>query len=730
MAGSGGNMQGLPDISTVELTRTRLKLRDDLLFIPQQYGGESYYHIEVSTSSEFYRIGYAEYVFVSLLNGKTSFAEALAATSQKLGTGSLSQYQAMTLYSWLLENGLATFSDEDATASGAASTVRASSPSSRWWKTLNPLWLKVPLGCPEAFLKALQSCCGWLFSVPSIVLSLLLMLAAAVVLYDDWGRFWSTSENVISSDNWKWLLAAWIGLKCVHESAHGLVCLRYGGRVREIGFVLAVFTPLAYIDASSSWAFRCRWQRIHTAVAGIHIELLIAAVSIMLWSYCDSIVIRHVLQNLIVMASISTLVFNLNPLMRFDGYYILSDLLQIPNLMSESTQVLSSTFRRLFFGESSTAPRKIGRQRMILLTFGLLASFWRVLISVSILIAASVLFHGAGIALAAIGGLLWFGKPLWKLLTELQTMRLQQPERLVRAAAVTAFCGSAIAFLIFAVPAPVMITAPGIVEYTDGEVIRAQTAGFVRQIHVTEGQNVVEGELLLSLRNDEITSKHDDLAQKIAQQELRMQTANRDHDGGALSVAQMNLESMRSQLEECQQQLAGLELRAKRAGCVVAPDLNRLNGTFAKPGQELMTIGREDQKELQISVGQRDLARSLQAVGQKIRVRIGTHRGVDGTLQRINPQASRNVPHPAMAASNGGALPVVGQTDASGNDEARDAMRLTEHRFTGIVILEPEQALQLRCGERGTACPGLVPASLGIHCWRSACRWFESKFVQ
>ena len=718
-------MQSLPDISTVELARTRLKLRDDLLFIPQQWGEEFFYHVEVSTSCEFYRIGYAEYVFVSLLNGKTSFAEALATTSQKLGAGSLNQVQAMTVYSWLLDNGLASFSDADTAASGAASTVRLSKTSTHWWKNLNPLWIKVPLGRPEAFLRALQPTCGWIFSPPACVLSFAIMLAAAVVLWNDWSRFSSASANVISSDNWIWLLAAWIGLKCVHETAHGLVCLRYGGNIREAGFVLAVFTPLAYVDASSSWAFRSKWQRIHAAAAGIHVELLIASVAMLLWPYCDSVVVRHVLQNLIVMASISTLVFNLNPLMRFDGYYVLSDLLQIPNLMTESAQALSSTVRRLVFGESAAAPRMIGRQRIILLTFGILAAIWRIMISLSLLIASSVLFHGAGIALTLVGAMLWFGKPWWRFLTELRTLRVQQPERLIRAAAVTGLCGSVVAMLLFSVPAPIMITAPGIVEYTDGEVIRATTAGFVQQVHVPDGQEVVAGDLLVSLANDEITSKHADLERQVAQQELRLQTANRDHNGGALSVAQVNLESLRSQLDECRKQVAGLELRAGRDGCVIAQNLSRLVGTFASPGRELMTIGREDQKELQVSIGQRDLARAVKVVGQPVRVRIGTHRVVEGTLQRINPQASRKVPHPALAASNGGLLPVIAEQDQSQQDDDRDSMQLTEHRFTGIVQLAPEVALHLRCGERGTASPGLVPATLGVHCWRSAERWFE-----
>jgi putative peptide zinc metalloprotease protein len=723
-------MQGLPDISTVELTRTKLKLRDDLLFIPQRYGDETFYHIEVSTTSEFYRVGYPEYVFISLLNGRTSFAEALAVTSQKPGVGSLNQFQAMTVYTWLLDNGLASFSDADATASGATSSVRQTGSAEHWWKKLNPLWVKVPLGRPEGFFKALQPVFGWIFTVPVFILSLVLMIAAGVALTNDWSRFASDSFSVVAQENWVWLLAAWIGLKCVHEIAHGLVCLRYGGSIRETGFVLAIFTPLAYVDASSSWSFRSRWHRIQTAAAGVYIELVIASIAILVWSHSDSSLVRHILQNIIIMASVSTLVFNLNPLMRFDGYYVLSDLLQIPNLMTQSTQVVGSTARRIVFGESSAAPTTIGRERWILMTYGILATAWRLMISVSLLIAASVLFHGAGVALAAAGVVLWFGKPLLGFLKTLNTFRLQQPERLARAVAVIAFCISAAATLIFAVPAPVMITAPGIVEYTNGEVVRSVTAGFVEQVYVANGQEVAAGDLLVSLTNEEVSSKFADLQQRVAQEELRQQTANRDHNGGALSVAQGNLESLKLQLAECQKQVDGLQLRASRSGCVVAQDLNRLAGTFARPGQELLTIGREDQKELQISIGQRELAGSLQVVGKPVRVRIGTHGVVSGTLDRVNPQGSRRVPHPALAASNGGPLPVAAKDKNAPDDDSQDAMRLTDYRFTGIVSLEADDASQLRCGERGTASPGLVPASLGVHCWRSTRQWIAARLKQ
>lgn len=124
-------------------------------------------------------------------------------------------------------------------------------------------------------------------------------------------------------------------------------------------------------------------------------------------------------------------------------------------------------------------------------------------------------------------------------------------------------------------------------------------------------------------------------------------------------------------------------------------------------------------RNFKISIGQRDHARTMQVVGQPVRVRIGTHRVVNGTLHRVNPQASRTVPHAALAASNGGPIAGSGQgTSPHRRRTWRDTMRLTEHRFTGVVLLEPQDAAQLRCGERGTASPGLIPASLGVHCWR------------
>ncbi len=717
-------MSGMPDISTVELSRTCVRLREDLVFVPQQYHDGVFYHLEVKSSSEFFRIGYPESVFISLLDGQTSFSEALAVTSQILKDQSLTQTQATAIYSWLLEHKLATFADEDTAASGAATSIGRSGRKKSFWSGLNPLWFKVPFGRPQALLEAIQPALGWMFSAAAAVPAMILFVIAGLTLAAHWTQFTTASANIISRDNWFWLFVVWVALKVVHELGHGLVCLRYGGTVRETGVIFAVFAPLAYVDASSSWAFRSRWHRIHTAIAGVYVELIIASIAMLLWASTNSLTLRHVLQNIIVTASVSTLLFNLNPLMKFDGYYVLSDLLTIPNLASQAADVLKSAMRRIFLGTAGAIPVVTGSRRWILLTYGLASSVWRITVLASLLLAASVLLHGAGVALAAAGGILWIGQPVWKFAKECRSLWLQNPERFFRASVLGTSVLGALLLLTLGVPAPVMTTAPGVVEFIDGETVRAETAGFVESVHVTSGQFVNEGDLLVLLRNDDVQTRLIDLQQKVAQEESRLQSASHQHDVSAINIAQGNLDSFRKQLRECQKQADGLQLRAGRSGRVIGRELSNLAGTYAKAGMELLTIGLDDAKELRLSVGQRDLPVATGLVGQQLKVRIGTSSPVIGTLTRINPKGSRTVPHESLIAPNGGALTVV---ESSQKSESGERLELAEHRFTAVVTLPADQANRFLCGQRGTVSLGLPKASLGKYLWTACEDWLKSR---
>ncbi len=157
------------------------------------------------------------------------------------------------------------------------------------------------------------------------------------MLVTNWGRFVASASEVFSVGNWLWLLVTWVSLKIIHEMAHAVACHRQGCAVRETGIVFILFAPLAYVDVTSCWRLNSRWSRIAVASAGMYVELVIAAIAIMAWAATDSPRAEFLLHNLILAAGLSTLIFNANALMRFDGYYILADLIEIPNLYAEGS---------------------------------------------------------------------------------------------------------------------------------------------------------------------------------------------------------------------------------------------------------------------------------------------------------------------------------------------------------------------------------------------------------
>jgi putative peptide zinc metalloprotease protein len=361
------------------------------------------------------------------------------------------------------------------------------------------------------------------------------MLVAGGRLMLNWDQLQLASGSVFAPDNWLWLMAAWMLLKVVHETAHGLVCQRYGGSVRETGVILAFFAPLAYVDVSSCWRFSSRWQRIHVAAAGMSVELLLASAAVLGFGVVDSDVGAHLLYNVIVMASVSTLLFNANPLMRFDGYYIMSDLLEIPNLYTRASEAVGQLLQRILLGQHSSAPTISGKQIAVLRCYGIAAVCWRLLICSTMLIAASVMFHGAGVALAVAGMIAWFGMPVWKTLKQVRQVGQAAPLRLMRAGVITlAFCGLVAGFL-FGLPVPFSTTAPGIVSLPEGCRVHSDVSGFIQTLQVVDGQQVVAGELLLTLRNEEITHRHLDLERQIQQELIRQQIAMKEHDAGGES---------------------------------------------------------------------------------------------------------------------------------------------------------------------------------------------------
>ncbi len=712
-------MGGSFDPSTLETSSSRLRLADELIFAPQAHGQKTCYHVEHPSQGKFYRVGYPEYVFLSLLDGSRTVAQALTITARMLGSKALSHARGIEVATWLVDHRLASFADHE-----SAWSPHHLEPNSRLgarFKRLNPFWMKCAFGSPDRLLTTVLPIFGWMFSAWGMFAGISVIFVGAGCIISSWSKFLSNATTVLTPHNWLWMILAWLSLKLIHELSHALACKYHGGEVRETGVILILLAPMAYVDVTSCWRFPSRWQRIHVAVAGMYAELVVAAVSAITWTYVDSPVAHHLLFNVIVLASLSTLLFNANPLMRFDGYYILADVADIPNLASDGNRFLRAAACRIFFGQKQRSLQVLGVQRWLVRCYGVAAAAWRVLICVSLVTAASVLFHGAGLVIAMFGVVSWFGVPLWKLGLDLQRRLHEQRPSFVRATVLATTLTAVSAAILLWVPWPGVMKAPVVVDYSDLSVVRCGASGFVSHMHVVDGQTVAADQLLVELRNEKLTAEQHELELSYDQELVQRRVALNQRDGAKSQIAERNLQAIEERLAEIRHRSDGLRVRAPVAGRIVARNLEQKVGTYVKNGAEILAVADEARKELVVSVGQEEIDSIMSRVGDRTRFRIGSRLTRSGRLDRLEPRASIALPHPAMSSSVGGALAVTPQDSAS-----EEKMRLVEPRFRGVISLSPDVCRDLGAGEQGYAILGLRRENIGQFAWVRFHRWFET----
>jgi putative peptide zinc metalloprotease protein len=458
----------------------------------------------------------------------------------------------------------------------------------------------------------------------------------------------------------------------------------------------------------------------------MYVELLVAALATFVWLRTDSEIARHLLYNLMVMASISTLVFNVNPLMRFDGYFILSDLLEIPNLYAEGARAVRRHVRWLFLGESSGDPCPLGAPAWLMALYGWSTAVWRVMVCVSLTVVASVLFHGAGIVIAAAGVLAWIGLPLLGVARELARLWGENRATFWRCTGLAATLAGCATLLLCWMPAPARVSVPGVVEYHDVVELRSLTPGFVREIFVADGQNVQAGDLLMRLENPDVSNLYHDLLLSIEQAEQRYRLALDDHEISAAQVEQRNRLALEERLVDARRRFEALQVRAPVSGEVIRRSLAHTLGTYVDERAVLLSIANERSKELVVSVSQQDFDNAVPSLGDTVYVRLGSQPRVPGRLVRLEPRASTELPHAALAASDGGSLAVV-ESRQSQADRSEALLQLTEPRFRGIVSLPPSATGTLFSGQRGQALIGWHREPWGVRLIQSTRDWIERK---
>lgn len=689
-----------------ELAQLRLMLRSDLHFTAHFEGGQRCYMIEDSARTKFFRVGIAEYLLISMLDGSTTVGDALARQAKLDPEHALTEAEATTICKWLVESELA--STSESTDSLRLGKVAKDHLLRKRIGTWNPLCAKIPLAYPDRFFTHVVPWGRHLFGGIAGLISVIVMVIAIHKISLHWDSFTTASGGIFSPGRWIWLGVCWLTLKVFHESAHAIVCRKYGGNVHEAGAIFVLFAPLAYVDLTSSWRFRSKWQRIHTAAAGMYIELVIAAIAAIAWTMTPSGLFSDLCFNVIVMASVTTILFNANPLMRFDGYFILSDLLEIPNLYGDSQQYLQYLGRRYVLGEPAQSALRWSPRDIFIRFFAVAAFLWRILICVSLIVGAAMLFDGLGLILATLALVLWVGVPLFRLAKYIIRRDGSHRQRQLRFVFATTVCGGLI-FLAAGLGWPGAQRAEAIVQYEPIAFVRAACPGFVKRILVHVGENVSEGQIIAELENQPLRAELQDLELAIQQSQIKLRVFKQRDEMHDFQAEQEQLRSLEEKRDQKREQVALLTLRASCAGRIVARTLPLKLETYLHEGDHLAAIGNESRKELQIAIPQVELDHFEEQRGHAVDVRMTGGLVMAGQLQQVDPRATMQAPHESMYAALGGALK---SRRTTGEDSSNQYELISPH-FTGKVPLTEQQSETLRVGQRGVIWFGRYRETIG-----------------
>jgi putative peptide zinc metalloprotease protein len=522
----------------------------------------------------------------------------------------------------------------------------------------NPLAFRLRFWHPDTFFDRTFPLLRWAFSWSGAVLWTLVVAPALVLGAQNWQQLSaSASDQLFALDNIALMAVCFIVLKALHELGHGYAVKAFGGTVHEIGVMFLVFAPMPYVDASAAAEFRNKWHRALVGAAGMIVELFIAALALYVWLAVEPGIVRALAYNTIIVAGLSTVLFNGNPLLRYDGYYILIDLIEIPNLAQRATRYWAYLIEKYLFGTEGHAFAAAPGERGWLLLYAPASFLYRVgvVLAIALFIASEYLVVGVVVAMWGIltGILMPLGKVLWQVFAG---PRLQHN----RFRAVTVTCGflSIGAFGLFWIPAPLYTTTEGVVWLPETANLRAGTSGFVHKVLVEPGRTVSIGDGLIESEESTIKAAQDILRQQITELEARL-AAERFVDRAKAEITTTELRHVQAELATVQTRADGLIARSRADGIFTLANPHDLRGRYIKEGQLIGYILPAGSRIVRATVRQDDidLVRSrLQQVSVKPTARVDTI--IPARVIREVPAGRDELPSKALGGIAGGAVPI------------------------------------------------------------------------
>jgi len=656
------------------------RLRNHVEISRHHYRGQLWYVLQDRSSSQNHRFTAEVYYVLSLMDGERNFQGIWNLALEQLGDDAPTQDEMVKLLGQLHSSDLMLC---DVPPDTLELFQRYEKKQKVKWKQKfsSPLSIRIPLWDPDEFLER------WLFLVLPFAnwLGKLIWISvisiAMVLMLSNWPDLSKgVADRVMAPSNLLLLFFIYPIVKFFHEMGHAFSAKVWGGEVHEMGIMLLVFMPIPYVDASCAWSFRDRKKRVIVGAAGMGIELFLAALALFIWLSVEQGVVRAIAYNIMLIGGVSTLFFNGNPLLRFDGYYIFSDLIEIPNLSSRANNYIGYLFQRYLFSVPLNSPASGSGEKIWFVCYGLASFIYRMLISFTIILFVAGKFFFMGIIFACWAVYSMIVLPLFKQIRFLFTSPVIQRQRL-RAISTSFVLISSLLCLLFLFPVSLNRYAEGVVWLPEQAKVRAQTEGFVLKVHAQPFTKVVKGDTLLELEDPLLISRQEILLYRLDELNAQYKAAWME-DQVQAQVLKNQIEVTKVELAQVNEKIDKLVLHSPSNGQFVTPHATDLLGSFLNKGDLAAYIVNFPVTTIRAVVTQ-DSIGLIRELTENVQIRLVNNIKIfyEASIIREIPAASDILPSPALGYQGGGVIPI--DPSSAEGDKAFEPVFQIELEFPG-----------------------------------------------
>lgn len=679
----------------------RPALRSTVQIFRQHYRAQMWHVLQDPGTNQYFRLNESAYQFVAMLDGKRTVGGVWAACNETLGDEAPTQGEVIQLLGQLYSSNLLQ-AELPPDSEGLLRRYEKRRFREVQSYLMNLLFIRIPLFDPEAFLNRWVGVFGKVFTLPALIVWLVLVGTGLYFVVGHADELADSAGGVLDPSNLVYLYLSFAFIKLFHEFGHAFSCKKFGmatggGEVHTMGVMMLVFTPMPYVDASSAWVLRDKWRRAIVGAGGMFVELGVASVAAIVWANTALGPVHAICYNVMFIASVSTLLFNGNPLLRYDGYYILSDLLEIPNLAQRSKQHLYYLVRKYAYGVKHVrSPAYTAGERFWFPVYGLASTVYRVFICTAILFFIADRFFLLGTIMAVGAVATWVLMPLGTFLRYLFTNRELIRTR-PRALMVTGAALLVLLVLVGVIRMPMRYKVEAIVEPKTMAVIYAEEDGFVLSALPTNIAVAPEGPPLVVCENAELQANLASL--QAHREELNVQQRLRQQEGKVAEsrYLRQRIEAVDQQIDRAKKQIADLNIHAPFAGEWISPDIDRLPGMYLARGKPVGAVADLSRMRIRAIVGQNIAPALIDETGRtplavEIRVKGRPDLEFRGHVISFRQAGTKDLPSAALGFQAGGSV----QTDVQDTKGTQAA----ERQFEFDIAPDPDTKVRLLTGQR------------------------------